>query len=85
MLLTGAPRRRLQLGEGNLQNHNQRIVDESKLTSCRFDFMVLPLLMLGFFSQQIDRGNMYAVSLVYIANPRLLGIRGLIFFTVDQL
>lgn len=24
----------------------------------RFDFMVLPLLMLGFFSQQIDRGNM---------------------------
>ncbi|KAK7398058.1 hypothetical protein QQX98_012566 [Neonectria punicea] len=31
--------------------------EDERRAKTRFDYMVLPLLMLGFFSQQIDRGN----------------------------
>ena len=30
------------------------------LTENRIDFLVMPLLILGFFALQLDRGNMYA-------------------------
>jgi hypothetical protein len=33
---------------------------EEKALVRRIDFLVMPLLILGFFALQLDRGNMYA-------------------------
>ena len=38
--------------------HVLQVVD-LYLTCTRIDFLVMPLLMMGFFALQLDRGNMY--------------------------